>query len=163
MAEIKKIMVPVAFSEHSADLISYAATLAMALGAELILVNIINERDVITLQKVVSYGYKIDEDQYIKEMEAERLEKIKSMLEGIDFPEERINVTFDIGRPANSLLKLAVKENIDMIVMGIRDRTDFIHSLTGSVAEKMFRRSPVTIVSFRDEKNAGHLKKRLMN
>jgi len=163
MENIKKIMVPVAFSEHSVDLISYAATLTKALGAELILVNIINERDVKMLQKVASYGYKVNEEQYIKELETERLEKIKTMLGKIDFPEDQISILFKIGRPANTLLKLAVNENADMIVMGIRDRTDFIHSLTGSVADKMFRRSPVTIVSFRDEKNAGHLKKRLLH
>lgn len=73
----------------------------------MILVNIINERDVEIVQKITSFGYNIDEEQYI------------------------------------------------------RDRTDFLHTLTGSVAEKVFRRSPVTIVSFRDEKNAAYLRKRL--
>ena len=163
MKKTKKILVPVAFSEHSADLISYAAILANALDAELILANIINERDVETLQKVASYGYKIDEDQYLKEVETERTSEINSMMKSIDFPGDRVTILFKIGRPAKSLLKLAVQEDIDMIVMGIRDRTDFIHSLTGSVAEKMFRRSPVTIVSFRDEKNAGHLRKKIMD
>ena len=53
MEAIKKIMVPVAFSEHTADLINYAAVLAKPFDAEIILVNIINERDIETLEKAV--------------------------------------------------------------------------------------------------------------
>lgn len=161
MEKIRKIMVPVAFSEHSADLVRYAAILANALGAEMLLVNVINERDVEILEKINSYGYDVDEEQYIKELENERIIDLNDMLEDIDFPDERIRIIFRIGRPAKTLMKIAIEEEADMIVMGIRDRTDFIHSLTGSVAEKLFRRSPITIVSFRDEKNAKHLRKRL--
>ena len=154
-------MVPVAFSEHSLNLINYAANLAKTLDADMILVNIINERDVEIVRKITSYGYTLDEDQYVRELEKERLEELNTMLENIDFPDDRISVVFRVGRPARSILQVAIKNNVDMIVMGIRDRTDFIHTLTGSVAEKVFRRSPITIVSFRDEKNADYLRKRL--
>lgn len=161
MEKIKKIMVPIAFSSHSEDLIRYAATLATAFNAELLLVNIINERDIEIVEKIETYGHKIDVDQYIREIEADRTRELDTLLDKIDFPAERIRKIFRIGQPSDALLKISVEENVDMIVMGIRDRTDFLHTLTGSVADKVFRRSPVTIVSFRDEKNAGHLRKRL--
>ena len=82
-------------------------------------------------------------------------------MEGVDYPDDRARVVFKVGHPPDALMKFAVKEDADMIVMGIRDKTDFLHTLTGSVADKVFRRSPVTIVSYRDEKNAAHLRKRL--
>lgn len=161
MEKISKIMVPVAFSEHSVDLIRYAASIANALDAEMILVNIINEKNIEIVQKITSYGYNVDEEHYTREIETERMAELKTILEDIDFPLDRIRFIFKVGRPAKTLLNVAVKEQVDMIIMGIRDRTDFLHTLTGSVAEKVFRRSPVTIVSFRDEKNAGYLRKRL--
>jgi nucleotide-binding universal stress UspA family protein len=161
METIKKIMVPVAFSSHTHDLITYAVNLARPFGAELILANIINERDIETLERISSYGYNVDEAQYIKEIETERLEELKKVMEDIDYPDERTKVVFKVGHPPDAIMKLAVKEDVDMIVMGIRDKTDFLHTLTGSVADKVFRRSPVTIVSYRDEKNAAHLQKRL--
>ena len=163
MEKINKIMVPVAFSSHTGDLIGYAAYLATLLQAELILVNIINERDIETVQRINAYGYSVNEEEYIKDIEKERLQELDAILKGVNFPDDQIRVVFKVGHPANTLLKYAVKENIDMIVMGIRDKTDFLHTLTGSVADKVFRRSPITIVSFRDEKNAGHLRKRLLN
>lgn len=161
MTAIKKIMVPVAFSSHTVDLINYAATLAKPYDAELILINIINERDIETLDRIRSYGLKVDEEQYIKEIETERLQELDKVLEEVNYPDNRIRKTFKVGHPPDALMKEAVHEDVDMIVMGIRDKTDLLHTLTGSVADKVFRRSPVTIVSYRDEKNAAHLRKRL--
>lgn len=161
MKKIEKIMVPIAFSSHTRDLINYAADLAAPFDAELLLVNIINERDIETLERISSYGYKVNEDEYVKEIEAERMQDLDVILSKVEYPPERIQVIFRVGHPADALMKLAVKQNADMIVMGIRDKTDILHTLTGSVADKVFRRSPVTIVSFRDEKNAGHLLSRL--
>ena len=163
MDEIKKIMVPIAFSSHTGDLIRYAARLATPFNAELILVTIINEQDLETLQRITSYGYNVNEEEYIKEIETDRLKELDNILDGVDFPDDRIQVVFKVGHPADAMLKLALTKEVDMIVMGIRDRTDFFHTLTGSVADRVFRRSPVTIVSFRDEKNAGHLRKRLQD
>jgi nucleotide-binding universal stress UspA family protein len=48
-----------------------------------------------------------------------------------------------------------------MIVMGVKGRTDLQHVFVGSVADKIFRRSPVTVISYRDENHAEHLKKNI--
>lgn len=161
MLNIRKVMVPTAFYSHAGELINFAAGLAQPFQAELIVVNIINVRDIETLQRASSYGTMISDQQYIKLTEDERRAELDNLFKDIDFPAERIRVIFRIGHPADALLNLAVEENVDMIVMGIRDRSDFFHTFTGSVADRLFRRSPITIVSFRDEKNAAHLRKRL--
>ena len=68
---------------------------------------------------------------------------------------------FKVGNPVDELLKLIVKEHIDMVVMGVKGRTGLEHVLIGSVADKLFHNSPVPVVSFRDEKNAERLRKRI--
>jgi len=161
MHEIKKIMVPLAFSSFSRDMLEFAATLARPFSAELVLVNVINERDVEAVQRITSFGYQVDEEEYVRTIEQERIAQVEKMLESIDFPEERIHVIFKVGRPAATLLQVALKEQVDMIVMGIKAKTELTHAFTGSVAEKLFRRSPITIVSYRDEHNAGRLRRRL--
>ena len=45
--------------------------------------------------------------------------------------------------------------------MGVKGRTDLQHAFVGSVADKIFRHSPVTVISYRDEKHADHLKKHI--
>jgi nucleotide-binding universal stress UspA family protein len=161
MTGIKKIMVPLAFSPISQNLLTYAASLAEPLGADLLVVNVINERDVEAVQRITSFGYEVDEQEYVKSIEERRIKKLREMVGKLAFDEDRIHVIFKVGRPAEALLKLALKEDVDMIVMGIKAKTDIIHAFTGSVAEKLFRRSPITIVSYRDEHNSGRLRKRL--
>ena len=57
-------------------------------------------------------------------------------------------------------MKIALRENVDLIVMGVKGRSEIEHVLVGSVAEMMFRRSPITIVSYRGQK-ARRLRKRV--
>ena len=76
-------------------------------------------------------------------------------------PPEKIRTVFKTGDPGDELLKLAVKEDVDLIIMGIKGRTDLEYIFVGSVAEKVFRRSPIPILSYRDEAIAERLKKHI--
>ena len=155
MSDIKKILVPLAFSPYSEGIVQYAVSLAKALDVEkLLFVNVINQRDVDAVERITSFGYEVDGDHYVKEIEKERVIKLEEMLDKIDFPSDRMKLIITVGKPADKLLKYAVKENVDMIVMGVKAKSEIIHAFTGSVAEKLFRRSPVTIVSYREEKIA---------
>ncbi|WP_028579107.1 universal stress protein [Desulfogranum japonicum] len=161
MKPVNTILVPLAFSPFSKGILVYSARLAKALDADLIIINVINERDVETVQTITAFGYKVDEEHYVEEIEKQRIALLETMLKEIDYPEERIRFIFKVGRPADTILKLAMKEQVDMIVMGLKAKSDFMHALSGSVAEKLFRRSPITIVSYRDENLSQKLAKRI--
>ncbi|MGD8257998.1 MAG: universal stress protein, partial [Desulfobacterales bacterium] len=95
---------------------------------------------------------------YVSGVEEERRRALEQMLKKMSFPAERIRSVFKLGHPVEELLKIAIKENVDLIVMGIKGRSDLEHLLVGSVAEKVFRRSPIPILSYRDLKSAQRLK-----
>jgi nucleotide-binding universal stress UspA family protein len=161
MNETQKIMVALAFSEYDEGIFSYAATLAKKLDAELIAASIINSRDVAAVGTISSMGYDVDSEKYIATIKNERQTQLEKFLNANAFPPDKIKTIMPVGDPADELLKTAVKENVDMIVMGIKGRTNLEYMFVGSVAEKMFRRSPVPIVSYRDPENAKRLKKRI--
>ncbi len=161
MNTIKKIMVAVGFTNYSVELLGYAAGIADRIGAEMIVVNIINSRDVEAVGAIAAMGYEVDSEHYVSGVEEERRRALEQMLKKISFPAERIRSVFKIGHPVEELLKIAVKENVDLMVMGIKGRSDLEHLLVGSVAEKVFRRSPIPILSYRDEKSAQRLKKHI--
>lgn len=155
-------MVPLAFSPYSEGIVQYAVSLAKALNVEkLLFVNVINQRDVDAVERITSYGYEVDGNHYVQEIEKERVATLETMLDKIDFPDDRMKLIITVGNPAEKLLQYAVKENVDMIVMGVKAKSEIIHAFTGSVAEKLFKRSPVTIVSYREEKIARDLRKHI--
>ena len=161
MDETKKIMVALAFSEYADGIFGYAAKLAKRLDAELIVTSIINLRDVQAVGTISSMGYDVDSEQYVAKIRNERQSQLETFKNAYSFPAAKIKTVIRVGDPVDELLKTAVKENADMIVMGIKGRTNLEYMFVGSVAEKMFRRSPVPIVSYRDDKNAERLRKRI--
>ena len=68
----KKILVPIAFSVYSQGIINYAASIAGPLGAEMMIVNVINERDLEAVERIASYGYKVDGEHYVRTIKDER-------------------------------------------------------------------------------------------
>ncbi|MCB2215095.1 universal stress protein [Desulfofustis glycolicus] len=145
---IKKIMVPLTFSRFSQRMLDYSATLAEALDAELILVNVINERDLAAVDKISSFGFKVDSEHYVETVKKERREAIADMASKLSLADDRVSFVFLIGDPSTELLRFVVESNVDLVVMGIKTR-DLQHIFAGSVAERMFRRCPVPVVSYR--------------
>ena len=157
---IHKILVPIAFSNYSEGILKYSAGLAKAFGAKLLIVNVINERDLESIQKISSFGYNVDAEHYLQTMQKERREKMAVLLEKAELSADTVTFSFQIGNPAEKLLQMVVEENVDTVVMGMRDR-DISTLFTGSVAERMFQRCPTTLISYRDKEIATQLRKRI--
>ena len=161
MGQTKKILVAMASTEYSRGIFDFAATLATGLEAQMLIVSIINSRDIDAVRSVADMGYAVDGEKYVADIKEQRQQEIEAILRHAPIPKTRIQTIIRVGNPVEELLKIAIHESVDMVVMGTKGRTDLAHILMGSVAEKMFRRSPVTIVSYRDAVQAEKLKKRL--
>jgi nucleotide-binding universal stress UspA family protein len=161
MGAVKKILVAVAFSRYTESLLKYATGIAGDTNAELIIANIINSRDVEAVGTIAAMGYEVDSENYVAGIKAERQQKLDQMLKKIAWPAEKVRMVFKVGNPGDQLLKIAIREAVDLIIMGLKGRTDLESVFVGSVAEKVFRRSPVPILSYRDEHNAERLRKHI--
>ena len=161
MGAEKKIMVAAGMNRYTEGLLTYAADIADSMGAELFCTNIINERDVDAVATIADMGYEVDGDNYVAGVKAERQQEFDKILKKIGHSPEKIRMVIKVGDPGEELLKVALKESVDLIVMGIKSRTDLEYALIGSVAEKVFRRSPIPILSYRDEHVAERLKKQI--
>jgi nucleotide-binding universal stress UspA family protein len=161
MGAAKKILVAVGFSPHNEDLLKYAAGIAQSMNAELIITSIINKRDIDAVATIAAMGYEVDGKNYVAGLKKERQQELDLILKKVGQSPEKIRTVFKTGNPSDELLKIAVKENVDLIIMGIKGRTDLEYFFVGSVAEKVFRRSPIPILSYRDEVNAERLKKHI--
>ena len=158
---IKKILVPLAFSKYSKGILGFAADLAAATGAELFVVNVINQSNLAAVNKITSFGYEVDVEHYLETIKKERQETLTKIMGELNLSEEKVTHTFCVGDPANELLKIVIEQEMDMVVMGVKAH-DVSHIFTGSVAEKLFQKCPVTVVSYRDEEISTKLRKKII-
>lgn len=161
MADLKKIMVAVAFSQYTEGLFRYAVRMANWMNADLVVASIINQRDVSAVRRIVEMGYEVDGDHYVNGIKKEREDTLAKLISDCGFPADRVKTVIKVGNPVDQLLEIIVSEDADLVLMGVKGRSDLEHAFIGSVADKLFRRSPVTVVSYRDKSVAERLKKRI--
>jgi nucleotide-binding universal stress UspA family protein len=141
--------VAVDFSDHSLPSLAYAASLARALEARLILANILNERDVKTIHTTLA-SYDADLVQRTVE---ERLAERKTRLSELAAAAEAAAlVTKEIVRidvPYQGLLRIIAEEKPDLLIMGTKGRGALADTIVGSCAQKMYRRCPIPLLSLR--------------
>lgn len=155
------LLVPLALSDYKNNLFNFAVQQAKKTDADLILVHVIEEKEVDAIRKFASYGYHVNEKQLLEAIRQDKEEKFARLFKVTDYPREKIRGVLLEGDPAHELLQFAVKEGVEMIVMGIRGKSDLLHTFTGSIATTLFRRSPIPILSYRDPMSADRLRKRL--
>ncbi len=146
MIKIKKILCPVDLSENSLEALRYAIDIVLErTGITMYLVHVIDSR-------VFDYGGPIYEhetpvmrpviDQSIRDKLKDKIlaevpEKIKNRVETI--------ILF--GVPFVEIIKAAREHDIDLIVLGTHGRTGLAHMLIGSVAEKVVRKAPCSVLT----------------
>jgi nucleotide-binding universal stress UspA family protein len=143
-------MVAVDFSEYSPKVSAHAGQLAEDLGAELIFVNVINQRDIDMVKQVTLHTDKISVKDYINGLTDDRNEKMQQLLEETNCNRVPNRFLIKKGVPFMKLVETAKEENADMVVMGTKGRGNIAGILFGSQAEKMFRHCPVPLLSIRE-------------
>ncbi|MGD9209930.1 MAG: universal stress protein [Desulfobacteraceae bacterium] len=149
MQVIQKILVAVDQSDYSLPLVQYAHQLAHNIGAELILINVYNRRDVSTLQNAInSYDPKLFAD-IIKENMELRMKALEDLTEGAKARDTVIDKIVRIGVPYQELLEVIEEKKPDLLIMGTKGRSNLADTIVGSCAQKMYRRSPIPMLSLR--------------
>lgn len=152
MAIVKKIMACVDLSEYSKETVSYALALARGFQAETVIYNVINSRDVEAVKKAsMFYPDLIKVEEFVESTKAERRQQIEEMLQaGFASDSGKVNMLFGVGVPYAEILLAIEREQIDLVVLGNKGRTNAVGTLFGSNAEKVFRHSPIPVVSVRN-------------
>lgn len=154
MKPIKKIMVAIDFSIYSFPSLQYATQLATALAAELLLVNVTNERDMYVVKKVSSEFSAFLYEKYVEQNTKDRQNQLENLVKSTGVGDLVVKTVFRTGVPFEELLKTIEEEKPDMLVMATKGRSNLADTIIGSCAQKMFRRSPIPLLMIRGDDQA---------
>ena len=153
MKPFRKILVACDLSKYTPQVMQYAVGVAEGSGAKLILANIINKRDVEAIEQAVHRSLLIQKDAFpeafIREHRNEREAALQALIAESGRPDLVLKTVVSTGVPVQELINIVEVEQVDLVVMGTRGRTNLASVLLGATAEKMFRLCPVPILSVR--------------
>ncbi len=147
MAKTHKIMAAVDLSEFSMMTVRYSMWLATTLNAELVLVSVINQRDLDMVRRAM-VGYEaFSFPDYLSDQVKDRKARMMTLVEEAGIPSVVCRCLVRDGIPYRELLAAIDEEKPDLIVVSTKGRSNMADAVVGSTARKMYRRSPIPLVS----------------
>jgi universal stress protein A len=144
---IRRIMIPIDYSENSKAALAYGAELAVTFGASLDIVHVWDRPTYVTDAVMVQRPGEAHKP--IGELIRENAQKdMNEFISSITLPSGVPSQTRLLsGEPAATLVAELKKGEHDLIVLSTHGRTGFAHLLLGSIAEKLVRLSPVPVLT----------------
>ncbi|MBT8763658.1 universal stress protein [Desulfohalobiaceae bacterium Ax17] len=144
MAEIKKILCAIDFSEISSKVADYTQTIAKSLGASVKVVYVAP-----SLSQYVGFHVPPTSiESFVGEI-VSGAEKTMDIFVKENFTEVDVSANVITGYASEEILNFAEQEEVDLIVMGTHGRKGIDRILFGSVAEKVVKRAKMPVLTIR--------------
>ena len=144
-------MVAYDFSDYSKEALAFAVELADELKSDLMIVNVINQRDVEAVRRAEIESISFSADQFLKDRKKDRLDQINQTIAEMSAEHLPLEIKIQTGVPFRELIQAAKDGGANLVVMGRKGRSNLSGILFGTTAEKMFRHCPVPLLSLRKD------------
>ena len=144
--EIKRVLVPVDFSDYSKNALTYAINFAKHFNAELHLINVVEPviyPPDFSMGQIAIPSVDLEMDKRAKE-ELENLSK-KQIPSGIT-----TKIVVKTGKPFIEIIETAAEIDADLIIIATHGHSGVEHILFGSTAEKVVRKAPCPVLTLRE-------------
>jgi len=144
--EIKKVLVPIDFSDYSKSSLKYAVNFAKNFNASLVLVYVVEPviyPPDFSMGQIAIPAAGIEMDKRAKE----ELNKLAEKEIPSDLNVKKIIKT---GKPFVEIVETAAEEDVDLIIIATHGHTGVEHILFGSTAEKVVRKAPCPVLTLRE-------------
>jgi nucleotide-binding universal stress UspA family protein len=138
---VHHILVPIDFSTYAEQALDTAIALAQKLQARMTLLHVIQPPLVVGVDMPVWPSA-----AFVEELEAEITHDMEAYLARVTAAGLAGEMLVVHGTPLYEILETAKARQVDLIVMGTHGRTGLSHVLLGSVAERMVRSAPCTVL-----------------
>lgn len=147
--DLKKILAPIDFSEHSFQALRGAHELARDVGAEMHLLHVVAPHHIfvpLPLTQDVEKTREMAREAAMVEQAEEELGRIKrDQLEN----SPKVVTAVTVGTPVAKILEYVSEHDIDLLVLSTHGRSGFQGVLIGSVTERLVRNAPCSVLVLR--------------
>jgi nucleotide-binding universal stress UspA family protein len=145
----EKILVPLDGSALAELAIRHAREIARGTRSEILLMQAVNFP-----LPVVPEAVLIPDGEWLAEAKKEAARYLEGVAAPLREAGMRVRTLLDERPPADAILHVATREEIDLIVMSTHGRGGFSRLLMGSVAESVFRATSRTVMLVKPERPA---------
>jgi nucleotide-binding universal stress UspA family protein len=147
---IKRILVPVDFSDNSLQALDYATQLAKPFKAEILVFFVVEP--VYYATPADMYGPSANLSMLLDEQRRIGREQLARLSKKLEKRGLKIRTAMQTGTPYQAIVDAAKKLKADLIVMATHGRTGLSHLLMGSVTEKVVRSAACPVLTFAPSK-----------
>jgi nucleotide-binding universal stress UspA family protein len=144
--EIKKVLVPIDFSDFSKSALKYAVNFVKKFNADLILVYVMEP---IIYPPDFSMG-QIAVPSIDLEMDKRASDELAKLANKEIPAEMKVSKIVKTGKPFIEIIETAREEDVDLIIIATHGHTGVEHILFGSTAEKVVRKAPCPVLTLRE-------------
>jgi nucleotide-binding universal stress UspA family protein len=144
---IRRILVPVDFSDASKEAVLHAREIAQTYGAEIDLLHVVEE-------VIYPSAYGIGDAYFPTQNILKKVEDTLGDMAREEIGYEHVTISAVVGYAPLSIIDYAEKNESDLIVIATHGRAGFDRLLMGSVAERVFRRAPVPVLVVKPERKS---------
>lgn len=134
-------LVPIDFSQYADYALDYAMALAKTLQARLTLLHVIHAIPLGVTDMDTALPY-----SYLQDLEAEITQNMQHYLKRVQDAGLEGDTVVVHGVPFDEIVQMAKTKNVTLIIMGSHGRTGLGRLFLGSVAEKVVRLAPCSVL-----------------
>jgi nucleotide-binding universal stress UspA family protein len=144
--DIKKILVPIDFSDYSKSSLNYAVNFVKCFKADIIIVYVIEP---ISYPPDFSMG-QIAIPSVDLELDKRAKDELDKLAENFIPKDISVKKLIKMGKPFAEIVNAAEEEDVDLIIISTHGHTGVEHILFGSTAEKVVRKAPCPVLTLRE-------------
>jgi nucleotide-binding universal stress UspA family protein len=143
---IKKVLVPIDFSDYSKSALKYAVNFAKSFSADITLVYVVEP---IIYPPDFSMG-QIAIPAVSTEWDERAQEELDKLAKTEISKDVKVKSIIKTGKPFVEIIETAKEEEIDLIIIATHGHSGVEHILFGSTAEKVVRKAPCPVLTLRE-------------
>ncbi|MCP4459247.1 MAG: universal stress protein [Cytophagales bacterium] len=155
---MKTILVPTDFSTEASNALASAHSLASKIGAEIILLNVIEDPYIDSINIIGESHYDPMEQIFVIKLIEKTKEKLQTIVDDETYGDISITYKLDVGNAYSLITKHITNHSVDLIVMGTKGAHGLEELLVGSLTDKVVRYSKCPVITVKKCRDLSKIK-----